>query len=399
MKYRVLVATPFLSNKPLRGYETIAYAIIQDLNNMGHHVDLLTFDSDGRRKFDYKSFEKIINKFLIIKISFIQRVLNLILGIIKGETLQVSYFKGNFESEKSTKNSIREENYDLFISITIRMSRFSCGYKSNAFKVLHLVDPHILNYKKSSVWENVLIKIIYKIDYFRLLRFEKKTLPEFHIRTLISDEDINEMSSIYGLKFDKLTYGTTNVIYEYNFLNFEKRDKNKLVITGNMAYKPNVLGVEWFCTKIFPVLLKHHPSIKLFVIGSNPPQRLLKFKSSNIFFTGFVENLKEFMSNAIVSICPVKHRIGVQTKILEAFALKLPVISTTNGNSGINAINFKEILIADTPEEFLIQYEFLLVKNNWDTLSNNSFDKFENNFILKNNINVSNNYIFKKMQS
>ena len=398
-KYKVLIATPFLSDKPIRGYETIALSILNDLVEGGHQVDLISFCSDEERKFNTNLFGKQINKLMLINVSKFQRIFNLFKGFFIGDSFQISYFKGSASDESKVLNYIRSEEYDLMYSLTIRTARFLIGHNFDAYKVIHLIDPHIINYSKSIEWENIFMKLIYHYDYSKLYKFEKKVLQDFHLRTLISDEDIKDMSLIYGLNFEKLTYGSGKQFEYNNFLDFYKRDKNMLVVTGNMAYKPNVVGVEWFCTCVFPLLLEHYPSIKLYVIGSNPSKRLLKLQNNNIIFTGYVKNLTHFLSNAFASICPVKHRIGVQTKILEAFSHQLPVISTSNSNSGINALNFKEILIADNPEEFLLQYQYLLDQNNWETLVHNSFNLFENKFNLKLNIQNNNSMILDRIKA
>lgn len=398
-KYKVLIATPFLSDKPIRGYETIALSILNDLVEGGHQIDLISFRSDGERRFNTNLFGKQINKLMLINVSKFQRIFNLFKGFLIGDSFQISYFKGSASDESKVLNYIRSEEYDLMYSLTIRTAKFLIGHNFDAYKVIHLIDPHIINYSKSIEWENIFMKLIYHYDYSKLYKFEKKVLQDFHLRTLISDEDIKDMSLIYGLNFEKLTYGSSKQIGHNNFLDFNKRDKNMLVVTGNMAYKPNVVGVEWFCTCVFPLLLEHYPSIKLYVIGSNPSKRLLKLQNKNIIFTGYVKNLNHFLSNAFASICPVKHRIGVQTKILESFSLQVPVISTSNSNSGINALNSKEILIADNPEEFLLQYQYLLDQNNWETLVQNSFNLFENKFNLKLNIHNNNSMILDRIKA
>ena len=49
---------------------------------------------------------------------------------------------------------------------------------------------------------------------------------------------------------------------------------------------------------------------------------------------------------------PLRFESGTRFKILEAGACAIPVVSTTLGAEGIPAIDGKDILIADTPEDF-----------------------------------------------
>jgi glycosyltransferase involved in cell wall biosynthesis len=49
---------------------------------------------------------------------------------------------------------------------------------------------------------------------------------------------------------------------------------------------------------------------------------------------------------------PLRQGAGTRIKVLEAMAAGLPVVSTSKGCEGIAAENGRDLLIADTPEEF-----------------------------------------------
>jgi polysaccharide biosynthesis protein PslH len=51
-------------------------------------------------------------------------------------------------------------------------------------------------------------------------------------------------------------------------------------------------------------------------------------------------------------------------KILESMALGTPVVSTTKGAEGLNAVHEKHLLIADTPQQFASQVIRLLLDQN-----------------------------------
>jgi glycosyltransferase involved in cell wall biosynthesis len=51
-------------------------------------------------------------------------------------------------------------------------------------------------------------------------------------------------------------------------------------------------------------------------------------------------------------VVPLRYGGGTRIKILEAFAMGKPVVSTTLGCEGIEVHSGEEILIADTPESF-----------------------------------------------
>jgi len=71
----------------------------------------------------------------------------------------------------------------------------------------------------------------------------------------------------------------------------------------------------------------------------------------------------------MVSVCPVKLQVGVQTKILEALEAATPVVTTSAGNSGVRGRSGAHLWVADDPEEFANRVIELLNGERWDSLS------------------------------
>ena len=70
-----------------------------------------------------------------------------------------------------------------------------------------------------------------------------------------------------------------------------------------------------------------------------------------------------------MSICPVRLKIGVQTKILEALSLGTPVVTTSAGNSGIEGRSGCHFRIEDDPQQFANRVVELLQGIGWSKLS------------------------------
>ena len=58
------------------------------------------------------------------------------------------------------------------------------------------------------------------------------------------------------------------------------------------------------------------------------------------------------LARADVVVVPVRFGSGTRLKILEAFAHRVPVVSTTIGAEGLGVDHRDQLLIADRPEEF-----------------------------------------------
>jgi glycosyltransferase involved in cell wall biosynthesis len=90
--------------------------------------------------------------------------------------------------------------------------------------------------------------------------------------------------------------------------------------------------------------------------------------------------MQEYLRRAKVSICPVRLKIGVQTKILEALSWGTPVVTTSAGNSGIGGCSGSELWVEDEPNIFASRVVSLLRGEGWNQLSEKGRKLAENGF-------------------
>lgn len=127
-----------------------------------------------------------------------------------------------------------------------------------------------------------------------------------------------------------------------------------LCFIGTENHSPNVIGLDWFLSQCWDNLLNQIPDIQLRVIGNwgNEIRNRICSKYQNIDFTGFVENLKDVMSDSVM-IVPITIGSGIRMKILEAAMLNVPVVTTSIGVEGIPFVSGEHCMIADSPAEFV----------------------------------------------
>jgi glycosyltransferase involved in cell wall biosynthesis len=62
--------------------------------------------------------------------------------------------------------------------------------------------------------------------------------------------------------------------------------------------------------------------------------------------------MRPIFESAAVFVVPLLVGGGTRLKILEAMAMQVPVVSTTIGAEGLNAVNGVHLQIADRPQDF-----------------------------------------------
>ena len=158
---------------------------------------------------------------------------------------------------------------------------------------------------------------------------------------------------------------------------FSLNEKFDLLFVGGFNHSPNVDAVRWFVTSIFPEIVRQIPNIKLYVVGSNPPNEIKNLNSNNIIVTGYVSEtqLNQFYKHCRLVVAPLRYGAGVKGKVVEAMFNHVPVITTSIGAEGIiNSDNF--LTIADNPQDFISKTIDLY--NNENLLQRNALLSLEN---------------------
>ena len=111
----------------------------------------------------------------------------------------------------------------------------------------------------------------------------------------------------------------------------------------------------FFLTDMWPQIKKQVPGIKFYVIGRGPTEDILAAarEDSDIIVTGQVDDVREHLKKVKVFVAPIRLGKGFRGKILETMAMGIPVVSTRLGAEGMPVQHRDNILLAETPAEFI----------------------------------------------
>jgi polysaccharide biosynthesis protein PslH len=122
---------------------------------------------------------------------------------------------------------------------------------------------------------------------------------------------------------------------------------------GSMNWVPNLEGITWFLNEVWPLIHKHLPELRLHLAGRGMPEKLLSMKLPNVEMAGEVPDAQAFIRSYAIMVVPLFSGSGIRIKIIEGMAMGKAIISTKIGAEGIRYTHGENILIANTPEEFL----------------------------------------------
>lgn len=147
-------------------------------------------------------------------------------------------------------------------------------------------------------------------------------------------------------------------------------ERTGLMFIGGFEHQPNVDGVLWFAQKIFPIIQKHLPGIRLYIVGTSPPASVFSLASADIAVTGYVADVTLYFDMARVFVCPLRYGAGVKGKIGQSMAFRLPVVTTSIGAEGMYLEDGVNAMIAD--DEQLFAHKVIELYQNqklWEQLS------------------------------
>lgn len=196
-------------------------------------------------------------------------------------------------------------------------------------------------------------RVLAELEWRRLRAYEGEMCRRFDLVIVVSNEDyvslVEAARAVFPTKVIPIAVDTRELAFAER-----TAEARHVVSVATMYYPPNVEGVHWFATRVFPLVRREVPGTRLYVVGCRPPKKILRLArpENGVMVTGYLADLQPVLGASAVTVVPVRSGSGMRVKILEAFARGIPVVSTTLGVEGIQARAGEHLLVADSPEDF-----------------------------------------------
>ncbi|NWG16307.1 MAG: glycosyltransferase [Chloroflexi bacterium] len=188
------------------------------------------------------------------------------------------------------------------------------------------------------------------LDLERTRRFESALTRRFDQVTVTSETDRQALIEL-GSDATRITAIPNGVDLDYFQPAAAKRDPLQLVFTGKMSYHANIAAVEDLAQKIMPLVWAQQPDARLVIVGKDPsPAVQALAQHPNITVTGFVPDIRPYLSGAAIAVSTVRYGVGIQNKVLEAMAMATPVVCSAQASSALKAENGRDLLVGETPQ-------------------------------------------------
>lgn len=281
-------------------------------------------------------------------------------SIFSMDSLSVAFYRSD-EMHKRIQELVSATKFDVAHFDTISLAEYAEDV-GNIGKILnhHNMESDLLK-KRSMIEKNVFKKIYYRNEVKKLRQYHINNCHKFDINFTVSDLDKELLlEEVPDIRIEVVPNGV-DTEYFYQSGADGVVEKSLTIISG-MNWYPNRDAVLYMIKEIWPLLKREISDLSLTVVGAQPPEMLLEFakKDNRVKVTGFVDDVRPYLENAEIYLCPMRDGGGTRLKILDALSMGKAIVSTTKGCEGIDVTPGKNVLIADTPSQFVIQIKKLL---------------------------------------
>ena len=249
----------------------------------------------------------------------------------------LAYF-GSSELRRRIRRAAAQIPFDVAVAYSSSMAPYIEGLELP--RVVDFVDldsQKWLQYASSSLppW-----RWIYRLEGRRLFAFEKRTAEEAEAVIVVTEaegEALREQGK--PRRLEAVSLGVDLEFYRTEGARAPELDRDPrptLLFVGFMAYRPNYEAVLRVARGILPGVAREVSRVRFVVVGADPPRAVRALHDGErIVVTGGVEDTRPYLRAASAALIPLDMGRGIQTKVLEAMAMKVPVVLSEQAARGV----------------------------------------------------------------
>ncbi len=284
----------------------------------------------------------------VIRIPRWRVVMKLITAVFTRLPVQVVYFYHR-HAQRRIDEAIDRIRPDHVLCQLVRTTEY-VRRRYGLHKTLDYMDTLSKGMERRTETAPFYLKPIFRLETRRLIRYENLMLDQFDNAVIISSQD---RDYIYHPLRNRMAV-VPNGVDTAHFMPQSEAPRYDLLFTGNMNYPPNIDSVLYLVHKVLPIVRRERPGATLLISGVDPSAsvRELARTDHRIAVTGWVKDIRSSYAAARLFVAPMQIGTGLQNKLLEAMAMRVPCITSALANNAVRAPAGEAILIGDTPEEY-----------------------------------------------
>ena len=348
------------------GDRLIVYNLVRQLARRGHQIDLLAFSDRFEDITERDQYSDLFRQITIVadppRTSFDYALRLLRPGARFPRRAERSWSQMMWEA---VRHHVKTYDYDLvhlFGGVQVYeyahaiepLPAIITPYESYSLYLRRVVEKESTSVGAQRA--TLLQRIREQLELRTARSFESWMFAPYRRTVVVSERDRDELCGLNpALPVEVIPNG---VDLDYFQTSEGARDPHALLFTGNYEYAPNVDAALHLARDLFPRIRERIPDAKLWIVGNAPTPEMEALGrdprfADSITVTGRVPDMRTYLECAAVFVCPLRLGAGIKNKVLEALALRLPVIATPLSVDGIAVRDGQEALIAATDDDLI----------------------------------------------
>lgn len=219
----------------------------------------------------------------------------------------------------------------------------------------HNLESHLLR-RRAEAHRRRAGKIFFGREADKVERWERSLAAQAAVNLMVSDLDGERLRELVPDARTATVANGVDVEFFGALRDVAVRPRS-MVFAGGMDWFPNRDAMEHFATDVWPLLAADAPDRTLTVIGRSPPPALVAAAAADarVRALGFVDDVRPHVAASAAYVCPIRVGGGTRLKILDALAMRRPLVSTDIGVEGLGLEPERHYLPANAPAEFVAQ--------------------------------------------
>lgn len=197
------------------------------------------------------------------------------------------------------------------------------------------------------------LSVGFRLEGVKVRRYERRLAACFDGASVISDEERRVLVDVVGRPIEVIPNGVDLEYFQPSPDPTPRYKPHRLVFTGNMGYRANVDAAKYLVLAILPRLRTVMPDVELHIVGMDPTVAVRRLADGRqVVVTGRVADVRPYLREAAAAVAPLRVARGLQNKVLEAMAMRVPVVATPAAIRGLNVVPNRDARVAADPDEF-----------------------------------------------
>jgi glycosyltransferase involved in cell wall biosynthesis len=272
----------------------------------------------------------------------------------------VPYMAGKWDSSEvrgALRRMLASEAFDVVWLNGLGIAYYLPLVRSLQPRARVVLDQHNVEHERFVQFakrQSGLRRIVADAEWRAARRYERDVLRAVDAIGAISQDDARAYREFAGVEARTVPQVATAVRHVRT-----DAPGQSLCWIGHLAWEPNVRGLNWFCSEIWPSVRESLSEATLEIVGAGLPRGAdgteivpRAWRVPGVTTRGFVEDLTDVYQRSVAMVAPILGGTGIRIKLVEAFRHGMPVVTTPDGAGGLPIQPGREAFVESAPDAF-----------------------------------------------